>query len=178
MHLKAIPVPTGELTEEVTHFVVRPVCPMIARFDPQFAILSFGNTDENLVKFSLRFLDCGPCRWLLLFSRFGHSFSPGAVFLPPQQPVVQDRLQLLSSSCPDSVRGWIRGWGAGHRSVFAGEACPLLQLQCRQGDGAGKITALFFPGIPKDRVLGRSSWRYLLLASKTTLKKRAVEASA
>lgn len=93
--------------------------------------------------------------WQLLF--------PGAVFFPPQQPVVQHRLQLLSSSCPDSDSGWIRGWGAGDSSVFAGEAYPLLQLQWCQGGRGWPKNQDFGGGAPEgifyswEKQLGKKS---------------------
>lgn len=91
MHLKAIPVPPEGIPEEVTHSAVQSVCPMISRFNPQFANLSFGNADEDLVRFSWRFLNCSPCRWLLLFILFGRFFSLGVVLssIPPASCATQ-----------------------------------------------------------------------------------------
>lgn len=51
--------------------------------------------------------------------------------------------------------------------LFAREANPSLQLQCHWGR-ADKNHCIVLPRIPKDCVLGRSSWRYLLPTSRAT----------
>lgn len=181
MHLKAIPAPPGELTEEVTHFVVQSVCPMISHFNPQLANLSFGNADENLVEFSLGFLDCSPCRWLLLFGLFGSSFSPGAVFLPPQQPVVQRRVQWFTVIYSDLLPlHWLTldsGPSAGHSSLFAREANPSLQLQCRRGR-ADKNHLIVLPWDPWGQCVGEELLKVSFTSEQSNWNKRAVEASA
>lgn len=145
MHLKAIPVPPEGLPEEVTHSALQSVCPMISRFNPQFPSLSFGNADEDLTRFSRRFLSCNLCRWLLLFILFDRFFSlaAGLSSLPPASCATQ-------AAAPCGSLCSVSGCKAEVQSPSS------VQLQCRR-TRADKITALFSLGPLSTAFWGRGS---------------------
>lgn len=154
MHLKAIPVPPEGIPEEVTHSAVQSVCPMISRFNPQFANLSFGNADEDLVRFSWRFLNCSPCRWLLLFILFGRFFSLGVVLssIPSASCATQPAAPCGSLCSVAGCRAEMQRTRP-QSSCSAAERGLIKSLLCSPWEHS---------------VSGKSSWRCLLPGSKET----------
>lgn len=133
---------------------------MISHFHLQFANLPFGNADENLAEFSLGSLQVTftfQAVWLLLL--------PGGIPACPEASCATQGAVIYSLPLHWLTQGWIQGPGQ-DTPCLPGK--PILSYSCNAAEGGLiKITALFFPGIPEDIVLGRSCCRCLLPATKT-----------
>lgn len=166
MHLKAIPVPPEGLPEEVTHSALQSVCPMISRFNPQFANLSFGNADEDLMRFSRRFLNCNLCRWLLLFILFDRFFSlaAGLSSLRPASCATQAAAPCGSLCSVSGCKAEVQ------------RARP--QYSCNAAERGLIKSLLCSPWDPKAQRFGEEILEVSVTREQRNLNKRALETSA